>query len=170
MGKIAVCGTGPSIELYKPEYDLSIGVNDIWSKIQTDYIVCLDAKNRFIPERLKTINESKPVKFFSQLTDWSDRSDFQKIELLPYYPVNVCQLNIPQLPKSHCSPFVACVIAFKYFHATEIHLFGVDMVNHPNLKDQTLENIKVHFKNLRIALRQNGCDFVVHGLGILKNI
>ena len=67
MGKIAVCGTGPSIELYKPEYDLSIGVNDIWSKIQTDYIVCLDAKNRFIP------SGSAPIKSRSNIADLSQK-------------------------------------------------------------------------------------------------
>jgi len=167
MGKIAVCGLGPSIDLYKPEYDLSIGVNDIWSKVQTDYIVCVDGKHRFIPERLKTINESKPIKFFSQLKDWSDRPDFQLIELLPYYPTAICQLDLKQLPKSHTSTFVACVIAYKYFQATEIHLFGADMTNHPSLKGQTLENIKLHFTNLRIALRQRHCELIVHGNGIL---
>ena len=168
MGKIAVCGLGPSISLYKSDYDLTIGVNDIWSKIQTDYIVCLDKKNRFIQERIKTINESRPIKFFSQLDDWSNRSDFQKIELQPYYPDYVCQLGINQLPKSHCSPFVACAIAYNYFHASEIHLFGVDMDNHPNLKGGTLDKIKLHFKNLKISLRQNGCELIIHGDGILK--
>jgi len=170
MGKVAVCGLGPSIDLYKPEYDLSIGVNDIWSKVKTDYIVCVDRKERFAAERLKIINDSKPIKFFTQLEEWNYRSDYCKIELQPYYPDYVCQLGIKQIPKSFCSPFVACAIAFNYFHASEIHLFGVDMNNHPNLKGGTLDKIKLHFKNLKIALRQNGCEMIIHGDGILKSL
>lgn len=174
--KIAVCGLGFSIGLYKPEYGLSIGVNDIWSKVQTDYIVCVDKRIRFTPERLKIIDESKPIKFFTQypekdhleLMDWRDRNDYCHIELQPNYPDYICQLGINQLPQSHCSPFIACAIAFNYFHATEIHLFGVDMINHPHLHGGTLESIKLHFKNLKIALRQNGCELIIHGNGILK--
>jgi hypothetical protein len=171
MGKIAVLGMGPSLDLFNSrDYDLTIGVNDIWSKVHADYIVCLDMPRRFTPERLNAIELSRPIKFYSQLDYWSKRQDFEKIELLPYYPNYICQLDTPQLPKSFCSPFVAAIIAYKFHGADEIHLFGVDMDNHPNLKGQTLEKIKLHFYNLKIALRSKGCKLVVHGNGILKSI
>lgn len=168
MCKVNVLGLGDSLKTF--EGGLSIGVNDIWSRYKTDYLVCVDYRNRFTPERLKTIDNSKPIKFYSQLTDWSDRRDFEKIELQIDYPNYICQLNIKTVPKSLCSPFVACAIAYKYLKATEIHLYGVDLVNHPLLKQGQCDKIKVHFKNLKIALRQNDCDFVVHGNGILKGI
>jgi|WetSurMetagenome_2_1015567.scaffolds.fasta_scaffold23034_4 hypothetical protein len=179
MGKIAVLGLGPSLGLFNPnDFDLTIGVNDIWSKYHSDYIVCVDAYQRFTPERLKIINESKPIKFYSQFptkenpkaTYWSDRDDYEHIELLPYYPDYICQLDTPKLPKSLCSPFIATVIAYKLLDATEIHLFGVDMDNHPNLKGKTLDKIKLHFTLLKQALRGKGVKLIIHGSGILKNI
>jgi hypothetical protein len=172
MGQIIidVLGLGPSLDLYKKNGNISIGVNDIWSRVQTDYIVCVDLPDKFTPERLKVIQESNPIKFYSHLDEYKERPDFEKIELLPYYPNQVCQLNTKQLPKSLCSPFVACVIAFKFLGATEIHLYGVDLINHPHLDKKQCEKIKVHFRNLKIALRQKHCEFVIFGDGILRNL
>lgn len=180
--KIAVLGLGPSLSLYTPEYDLTIGVNDIWSRVKTDYVVCVDKREGFSnePERLKVIDECKPIKFYTQfptlehpeVKDYSDREDYEHIELLPYFPNSVaqCQLHLKQLPLSLCSPFIATVIAYKFHQATEIHLFGVDMTNHPHLNGKTCERIKLHFYNLKIALAQKGCKLIIHGAGILQNI
>lgn len=169
--KIAVLGLGPSLMRYIPEdYDLSIGVNDIYKHHPVDVIVCVDKRDRFNDERMKTIDESTPEAFFSHLEDYQDRPDFIKIELQPYFPDHICQINIPQYPKSMCSPFVACAVAYKVFHANEIHLFGVDMLDHPHLNGSTCSKIKVHFKNLLIALRQSGSDLIIHGDGILRNL
>jgi hypothetical protein len=167
--KINVLGLGASLSLYIPDGSLAIGVNDIWSRVKTDYIVCLDKRERFIPERLKTIDESEPIIFFSQLDDWQERKDFEKIELQPDFPNYKCPINSKKLPKSLCSPFVATVIAYK-LGATEIHLYGVDLVNHPHLEPVTCEQIKLHFRNLKIALIQNGCQLIIHGQGILKKL
>lgn len=165
---INVLGLGPSLSLYTS--GLAIGVNDIWSKVKTEYLVCVDKPDRFTPERLKVINESHPLKFYSQLDDYSNRRDFQRIELQPDFPKYVCQINIPQLPKSLCSPFVACAVAYKYLQATEIHVYGVDLINHPHLDSSSCERIKLHFKNLKVALVQNDCKLIIHGDGILKNV
>lgn len=170
MGKIAVLGLGPSLELYEGGYDLTIGVNDIWAKVQTDHIVCVDNPNRFTPERLKVINESNPVRFYTQLSTWSHRADVYPIELQEQYPNYVCVLNIKAVPKSLCSPFVAAAIAYKYHDAEEIHLYGVDLLNHPLLDKRSCERIAMHFKNLKIALRIYGCRLVIHGDGILKSL
>jgi hypothetical protein len=176
MGKIAVLGLGQSLEEYAADsnnYSAAIGVNDIWSRVQTPYVVCVDRLSCFTPERLAVIQACRPMAFYSHLDFdknvpiWGLRPDFVKIELQPYYPTYVCQLDTPQLPKSHCSPFVAAVIAFKLLHADEVHLYGVDLVNHPNLKPATCERIKLHFANLKRALADVGCGFVVHGRGIL---
>jgi hypothetical protein len=179
MGTIVnVLGLGPSIDLYNPDGNISIGVNDIWSKVKTDYIVCVDLPQRFTPDRLKVINDSNPIKFFSQfptkenpgILGFSQRGDYEHIELLPYYPDTICQLNIPMLPKSLCSPFVACAIANNYLHATEIHLYGVDMTNHPNFQGKTIERILTHFRNFKSAYEVNDNKFIVHGDGVLKKL
>jgi len=172
MGKsIAVLGLGPSLSLYEDgKYGLTIGVNDIWKNIETDVVVCVDKRNRFNDERMKTIDECTPKAFYSHLEDYEERKDYVKIELQPDYPRYVCQLEIPSYPKSLCSPFVACAVAYKVYKATEIHLFGVDMLDHPHLNGSSCSRITVHFRNLLIALRQGGSDLIIHGDGILRKL
>jgi hypothetical protein len=174
MAKIAVLGTGPSITLYSEEaaekYDLLIGVNDIWKFVHTDIIVCLDKPAVFYPDRIKIINESKPRYFYSQMVLWDTRPDFVKIDFQSGYPDRICDIDSRLLPKSFCSPFVACAVAYKYHDAKEIHLFGVDMTNHPNLNGQISIGIKKHFRNLKTSLAGKGCNLVIHGNGILSDI
>jgi hypothetical protein len=167
--KIAVLGTGPSVDLFDPiDYDLWIGVNDIWKFVATDVIVCLDNKKRFTPERMAVINRSTPHAFYSQIVEWDTRDDFKKISITPGYPDQVVDLSLPSYAKSYCSPFVAVQIAFKVYGAKEIHLYGVDLVNHPHLNGELCKKIKVHFRNLKRALVEQGCQMVVYGNGILS--
>lgn len=170
MKKIAICGLGESITEFNGGFDVTIGVNDIWSKHKTDYVVCIDRPDRFTPERLDVINKCCPKRFYSHLDDWKHRPDFYRIVLQPYYPTHICQLDIPAIPKSFCSPFVAAAIAFKFHDAGEIHLFGVDLVNHPHLKNDTVKKIRDHFINLRDAMKPNGVRLIVHGNGALRSV
>lgn len=168
--RISVLGLGPSLKSYSPDFDLSIGVNDIWRYVRTDVVVCLDSPNVFKPDRLKVINECTPRAFYSQMVVWDTRKDFVKINLLDGYPDNFVQFDTPALHKSYTSVFVAAEIAFKYYYATEIHVFGADMTNHPNLTGELCNKIKVHFKNLKTALNKNDCKLIIHGNGILKDL
>lgn len=171
MGKVIVLGLGPSLSLYNPAPgDFTIGVNDIWGKIMTNVVVCVDDRPRFVHERMKIIDECTPEAFYSHIDSYQNRPDFKRLTLLPYFPDHICQLNIPAVPKSLCSPFIACVVAYKYYGATEIHLYGVDLLNHPHLDKNLCAKIKIHFKNLKIALRQNKSNLIVHGEGILRGI
>jgi hypothetical protein len=172
MGKIAVLGLGKSLELFvKENYDLSIGVNDIWRFVNTDAIVCLDYRKVFNPDRIKYIDESKPQAFYSQIVNWDDRPDFKKIDILPGYPAErFCNLDLTGYYKSYCSPFVAVQIAWKIYKADEVHLFGVDLVDHPNLDHLLCDKIKMHFKHLKTALELKNCKMIVWGNGILKDL
>jgi len=166
--KIAVLGLGPSLEEFKPNgYDLTIGVNDIFSRLPVDHIVCLDRQDRFTPERLAAIKASTPQRFYTQLPEWNYRPDYFEIKLQEGFPSYICQLNPVALPKSLCSPFVACAIAFKFHDAKEIHLYGVDLLNHPNLGADCVMQIQKHFQNLQLALYARVCRIVVHGSGAL---
>lgn len=171
MEKIAILGLGYSLSEFKVEdFDLSIGVNDIWRIVKSDVVVCLNPAKDFNPERLQVINNCKPKVFYSQIINWDTRPDFQKIDLIPGYPDVFCNLDYNGFYKSYCSPFVATQIAYKYYFADEIHLFGVDFINHPHLNRQLCSKIKIHFKNLKVALAIKNCELIIHGEGILKNL
>lgn len=169
MGKIAIIGLGPSKDLFLTsfKFDKTIGVNDIWRFYKTDAIVCLDKPRVFTPDRLQIINNSKPEAFYSQLVIWDWRKDFKLINIVPGYPELICILDGKNYQKSYCSPFVAVQVALYEYSATEVHLFGVDLVNHPNLDKALCDKIKIHFGHLRKALKEKGCDLIVHGNGIL---
>lgn len=169
--KIAVLGLGDSLAEFSPkEYELSIGVNDIWRKVKTDVVVCLNHPKEFTFERLAVINACIPKVFYSQMVVWDVRPDFVKINLMPGYQDNYCNLDLFVFQKSYCSPFVAAQIAWKYYQATEIHLYGVDLLNHSTLKGELAGKCKRHFSNLKAALKEKGCEIVVHGEGILKDL
>ena len=163
--RIAVIGLGCSVSLYAEGFDLTIGVNDTWHKVKTDVLVCLDKRSAFTADRLRVIDQSRPQAFYSQIVNWDTRPDFRKIEFYPNYPDRVCRLDGPKYEKSFFSPFVAIQIAYREYHATEIHVFGVDMTNHPHLKGKLLDKIKLHFDNLRKAMPD--CLLTVYGQGIL---
>lgn len=169
MGKIvAVLGLGDSLRLYdNNDYDLTIGVNDIWKWVESEVVVCVDHQKAFTPERLKTIRNCKPKAFYSQIVEWDYRTDFKKINILSGYPDLACPIRKEGYWKSFCSPFIAVQIAFKEYNATEIHLFGVDLLNHPHLDMNLCQKIKKHFKLLKHSLEERGCKFIVHGEGIL---
>jgi hypothetical protein len=167
MGMVAVLGTGGSIGEYLPIFDYTIGVNDVWKYVKTNALVCLDYPKVFNAERLKVINESKPEYFFSQIVAWDTRPDFRKIDLIAGYLDHAVNLDQPGYYKSFCSPFVATQIAWRDFGATEIHLFGVDLTNHPHLDKMLCAKIQLHFVNLNRALTAKGCQLIVHGSGIL---
>ena len=171
MDKIAVLGTGPSLKLFMPEeFDLTIGVNDIWRFHKTDVVVCLDHAKVFRGERLKTLNECKPKHFFSQIVNWDFKEGFRKLDFKHTYPDAIVRLRTPSYEKSFCSPFVAVQVAWRSFDADEIHLFGVDMDNHPHFDAKLRARMKIHFRLLKEALKKEGCEMIVHGDGILKDL
>ena len=135
-----------------------------------EVVVCLDKQSSYQGERFDTIMNSRPQAFYSQVVNWDTIPNFKKITFQHHYPVHECKLDSERYEKSYCSPFVACQVAYRDYNATEIHLFGVDLVGHPNLKPSICAKIKVHFKNLAFALDNQGCKLIVHGDGILKDI
>jgi len=102
---------------------------------------------------------------------WDTRPDFSKIDIRPGYPDRVCSIDrFGGYEKSFCSPFIAAQIAYRYYAAREIHLFGVDLTAHPKLDRALCGRIKVHFENLQAALIPKYSRLIVHGQGILKDL
>jgi len=169
--RVAVLGLGPSLKEYTTKgFDLSIGVNDIWSFVKTQIIVCVNPPKDFALERLRVICDSEPEAFYSHMVCWDTRKDFIKIDFNPGYPDNFLSLDSSKLWKSYCSPFVAVQIAFKYYFADEIHLFGVDLLNHPHLDSKICQSIHRHFVNLKTELVRKNCKLIIHGQGILRDM
>jgi hypothetical protein len=166
-----VLGLGDSLKEFNPaDFEMSIGVNDIWRYHKSEVVVCLDPRKNFTRDRMQVIDSCTPKAFYSQMETYKKRPDFFLIEILNSYPEVTCDLSLYKFQRSYCSPFIAVQIAFRWYDTKDIHLFGIDMINHPKLDKRLCEKIKVHFINLKKALAEYGCTLTIHGQGILKDI
>ena len=128
---IHVIGLGATANDFKPDGNLTIGVNDVKGCVHQ---VCVDRPSVFSKERLETIRDLDVKCFFSQLEDWNFIDELHMIQLKNIQAHNGRWNEF--IPSSNNSPFVACGIAYHVFKATEIRLWGVDLNNHPNIKDE----------------------------------
>lgn len=154
---IHVIGLGETAKEFKPDGNITIGVNDVKD---CDYQVCVDRVGAFTSERLTTIKSLAPMGFFSQLEDWSNHPAYRYIQLK-----NVSAFNNrwkEYVPSSNNSPFVACGVAFKYLGAKEIRLWGVDFNTHKNLNGKMRDASVEDYKLLNKLLSTKGCKIVPH--------
>ena len=138
---IHVIGLGDTAKEFKPDGNITIGVNDVKG---CDYQVCVDRPRSFNHLRFLTIRHLKPNIFFSHLDDWNFMPHFEKINLKNIHAHNDRWSEF--IPSSNNSPFVACGIAKHIFGATEIKLWGVDFNTHPNIKDEMREQAVRDYK------------------------
>ena len=151
---------GESALKYSNTGNITIGVNDCNKIYPVDYLVCVDLPSAFSKERFKTILNSKPKKFFSQLREWDNLvNNYEKIEfvngsgLFNDYDKKICYSNN--------SPFVACVMAYK-LGARRINLYGADFNSHPNFIDViNLKKTLKDFNGLNKVLLSKGCNLYV---------
>lgn len=159
--KVAVLGLGESLSAYDPsKFTFAIGVNDIWSKVKTPFVVCIDAPENFKTDRLRTILDCAPEVFYSHLPAWSVKKMFRKISLNPER--GQINLNKPYLyPASNNSTFVACAVAYS-LSADEIVMYGADFNTHRYLsKDRNFDTARNHFVTLRDELKKKGVKLYV---------
>lgn len=157
---IAVLGLGQSLEAYSGKEDESIGVNDIWGKVQTNYVVVLDQQKRFTPDRVATIEACTPQRLYATQF-WKFHLKYYGIEFNNAGFVNG-NFNFGTLPKSITSPYVAAAIA--YLHkATEIKVYGVDLIDHHTLSDRVkFDRVKNDFISLAKILNNAGVRLAFH--------
>ena len=156
---IHILGLGESLDEYSPDGNKTIGVNDIHSRIKTDFVVCIDHPKAFNSERLKTIQETNCEGFYSQVDDWSNVQNFNKIELNKGRGI-IKDLDSSGFCYSISSPYVAAVLAYK-LGAKEIVLHGVDFRTHENFKDHRREKALRDFKELDSAFKLRGVSLFV---------
>jgi len=156
---IHVLGLGESLEEFKPDGNTTIGVNDIHSKHQTDYVVCVDQPSVFGKERLNTINQTKCKGFYSQIEAWRGIPNFRLIDFARGRG-NLEELGKGRTCYSNNSTFVAAVIAFE-IGATKIVMHGADFRTHPNFKSHSKDRALSDFKELKNELNKMGVELLV---------
>lgn len=156
---IHILGLGESLEDYKKDENITIGVNDIHSKIKTDFVVCVDDPRAFSPERLKTIEQTKCKGFYSQVDYWKKLDNFNKIEFNLGRGL-IDGLDNDKFCYSISSPYVATILAYK-MKATEIVLHGVDFRTHKHFVDHSKDKALNDFKKLNSAFKKRGVKLFV---------
>lgn len=141
--KAAVIGLGPTYKFCNPDdYDITITVNDGQRNYKTDYVVCVDFKHRFDPDRLKYIEGAECKGFYSQFREWDNIKNFKHIRLQ-----RGSDLDGPNYDSSTNSTYVACVLAYK-LGAKQIVTWGVDFTDthkffkHKHNRDNAVREFK----------------------------
>jgi len=152
---IEVLGLGESLSDYTPNANITIGVNDIHSRIKTTYVICIDTFEPFTNDRLNTILNTKCCGFYTHLDCWKSVQNYTEIKLH-----RLAELDSELFRYSNNSPFVACVLAYK-LGATKIVLWGVDMNTHHALNGQSRERAIIDYIKLKEDLLKRGCELVI---------
>lgn len=155
MKSITILGCGSSGSQWDG-HGTSIGVNDAWKFGKpTTYLLCVQTIGQMqkYPDRMQTIVDSKPEKFYSHKKEW-DRF-FPNLEVLKIMKWKGHLTNSIQF--SRTSPFIAITMAHLWGY-DHIKLFGVDYINHKTYspgqsRDFTdeMKNYKHLFKHLHYA-------------------
>lgn len=156
---IVACGQSAK-DWHKTPCDLSIGVNDCLKfGHQVDWLVVVNAINKFTPkpkngwtDRLFTITRSRPKRMFCHNGAW--KQFFPSAELLQLNPFRGT-VKKGKITHSKTSPFVAINLAYDA-GATNIVLWGVDFLDHPNVKDKLLKDELLKYQQLFEALEGKG--------------
>ena len=129
---IHIVACGESGRLW-PGIGISIGVNDAekFGKRCT-YLANFNHPSKFRnePDRMKTILAGRPEKFFTHAASW--RHHFTTVELIKTHEYNR-RAKKGMYYHKRTTPIVAICIAWA-MGATEIVLWGVDMVNHKSYR------------------------------------
>ena len=110
---IFVLGLGETLKFFKDFQSPKIGVNDIWSKVETEMVVCIDRPEKFTDQRLKVIKSCKPKIFYSYLDNWKESKKESYYWKAPTKGLEKNELfKEGVIYHSLNSPFVACNIAY----------------------------------------------------------
>lgn len=147
--KAAIIGCGESREMFRGmgDYDLVVGVNDVWRWFPVPHLVCVDSPETFTPLRLAFILNSAPSIFYTHRKEYAGK--FPEIKPIGFTPGrhNFQRFTWKEMPKSNNSPFIACCVA-KLLGAKTAVLYGCDFVSHRSIKGKLLESTIEGFQKL----------------------
>ena len=159
---ILALGLGPSLKnlhLYSP--DITVGVNDIWSRHETDYL-CIGDSIRpgltpFTAERLATIKASRPRALFHVNRDDPEHdSPMVLLETKGWTAEpDLDELRAGIIPCGYTSVWIAVIVAW-HLGAKRIGVLGMDITKDHGLYWH-LHEIECCFRGLASALGKDGC-------------
>lgn len=130
---IIACGESAR-EWYKTPCDLSIACNDAFKfGHQPDQLVIINFQRKFDQKRLETILATRPKKVWTHTSTWQKHFNNAVLMKLTTFSGYV---RDGMIYCSKTSPMVAISLAVKQ-GATEIILFGIDMLNHKTYRKGT---------------------------------
>jgi len=164
--KIVVCGCGSSLPLLTdPKRFVTIGVNDVGRMIDPDYLVVVNHRDGFGPDRWGFIKNTKAKYVFTHIKNLmlDEPTKAVQIRLGKFGGVSWDQEAVSYTSNS---PYIATIIA-GYMGATKIGLIGVDFTkNHffaetgeHSLK-RKLPNINHEYQALQRAMAERGVSLV----------
>lgn len=158
--KIHILGLGDTLKHYTPDGNITIGVNDIHSRIKTDYVVCVDVPSAFTKKRFTTIAKTECKGFYTQLNDWSNY--VQNVNIIEFNSGRglLHHLDNDKFCYSNNSPYIACILAYK-MGATDIVLWGVDFIDHPHINGSPRDKALRDYKSLFLELQKRGVKLSV---------
>ncbi|HSZ60713.1 MAG TPA: glycosyltransferase [Terriglobales bacterium] len=162
---ILVCGCGSSLnDVVAPERFITIGVNDVGRLFQPDYLVVLNPRQQFKPDRFRFVEQSQAKAIFTQLDLGILHPHIVRFRLGRFGGVDFSDPTC--LPHTRNSPYVALCLAI-HMGAKKIGLTGVDFTNdhffaatgeHPLNRQFT--QIDQEYKRLYEACRRLGIEVV----------
>mgnify|MGYP003631721769 FL=1 len=143
---IVILGMGPSMADYKGGGDLLLGVNDVWKFHQVDHLVVQNSPGQFQAGRAYWIRRSSPLILWSSVQGWEGHPAHRVLPLISPRGTTDFQ-DLDRFAYSVFSPFTCLDMAVK-FGASRIWVFGVDLVGHPVLGEESkLKKCLVHLEN-----------------------
>lgn len=159
---VFILGLGETLKFFKDFDKPKIGVNDIWAKVQTEMVVCIDRPEKFTATRLDVIKNCTPKIFFSYLNNWKEskkNSYYWKAPIKGIEKGEVFKEGV--IYHSVHSPFVACNIAY-LLGAKNIVMYGVDFLSHSKLKGlNAISKIVSDFNWLNENLKKRGVNLYI---------
>jgi hypothetical protein len=162
---IIVCGCGASaLEIADVPRPVTIGVNDIGRLFDPDYLVVVNPRGQFKPERFRYVEQSRARALFTQLDLGRVKPPVVRFKLGRYGGTDI--RDDGTLHYTQNSPYVAVCLA-ALMGAKRIGLIGVDFTDHHFFGDtgrhplaRQLATIDAQYGRLAAALAQRGVELV----------
>jgi hypothetical protein len=164
-----ILGLGPSIVNYRPDGDFSIGCNDSFRYSPSNILIVVSNLSQ---ERTRIVEQSRPEKLLSFMPEWSHHPNYEYIGQLHRWRTDRPERNRLDKGKvyhSNNTPFISCSVAFNLGYK-EIVMWGVDFIDHPNIKGTSLETAKKDFNSMHEGFKENGVSLYLGSEGSTLNI
>lgn len=165
----SIIGCGITAKLWNGE-GYSIGVNDCWKYgLITDRLIVVNSLNKW-QDRRKVVLDSTPKDgLYSMIANFNHHPNYKHIGPMQRFRPNRFGIKPGVLYYSSTSPFIALSMAHNLGYK-EIVLWGVDLVDHPNVKDNSLRREIQQFDSFCKALLKEGTNvYLGSEFGALKD-